>query len=346
MDYLYRLTYGTVGKACKKENDKLFWDFHVVQLLWCKTNATKLIPKRVLITGASGLIGTKLTEMLVAEGFQVVQLGRSKKEGSIPSFTWDITRGVMDAEALTGVEAIIHLAGAGIADKPWTEKRKQEIRDSRTRSTRLLFDQLKKGNHTVKTFVSASAIGYYGFAGGETVFTEDSKPGSDFLASVVKDWETEIDRIQELGIRTVKIRIGIVLSEKGGALKAMANPVRWGVGAPLGTGKQYMSWIHVDDLCRMFVYAVKNEHLHGAYNGVGPVWVSNRELTEVIAKVLKKPLWLPPVPGIVLKLMLGEMADLVLKGSKVSGEKIAQAGFTYHYPDLEGAVTDLLRTPQ
>ncbi|MBX2968789.1 MAG: TIGR01777 family oxidoreductase [Cyclobacteriaceae bacterium] len=304
------------------------------------------MPKRVLITGASGLIGTKLTEMLIAEGFQVVHLGRSKKQGVVPSFTWDVNRGVMDAEALTGVDAIIHLAGAGIADKPWTENRKQEIRDSRTRSTRLLFDLLKKSNHTVKTFVSASAIGYYGFEGGETVFAEDSKPGSDFLASVVNDWETEINHIQELNIRTAKIRIGIVLSEKGGALKEMANPVRWGVGAPLGSGQQYMSWIHIDDLCRMFVYAMKKEHLQGAYNGVGPLWVSNKELTKAIAKALKKPLWLPPVPGFVLKLMLGEMADLVLKGSKVSGEKIAQAGFTYHYPDLDGALTNLLSEPK
>lgn len=258
---------------------------------------------------------------------------------------WDVNRGVMDTEALTGVDAIIHLAGAGIADKPWTEKRKQEIRDSRTRSTRLLVDQLKKTSHTVKTFVSASAIGYYGFEGGETVFAEDSKPGSDFLASVVKDWEAEIDPIQELNIRTVKIRIGIVLSEQGGALKEMANPVRWGVGAPLGSGKQYMSWIHIDDLCRMFVYALKHDHLQGAYNGVGPSWVNNKELTQAIAKALKKPLWLPSVPGFVLKLMLGEMADLVLKGSKVSGEKIAQAGFTYQYPDLDVALTNLLRKP-
>ncbi|MBX2965109.1 MAG: TIGR01777 family oxidoreductase [Cyclobacteriaceae bacterium] len=305
------------------------------------------MPKRVLITGASGLVGTKLTEMLMQEGIDVIHLGRSAKKKQVPSFIWDIQHGVIDEEALKGVDAIVHLAGAGVADKRWTEKRKQEIRESRTRSTQLLVEQLKKTNHQVKTFVSASAIGYYGFEGDE-VCTEASKPGSDFLASVVKDWETEIDKVQELNIRTVKIRIGIVLSKRGGALAEMAKPVRWGVGAALGTGKQYMSWIHIEDLCRMFIYALRNEQLQGAYNGVGPYWVTNKELTTAIAKVLKKPLWLPPIPGFVLNLMLGEMADLVVKGSKVSGRKIVEVGFTYTHPNLEEALTSLLsnRKPQ
>lgn len=301
-------------------------------------------PKTILITGASGLIGTRLTKMLEQNGHHVRHLSRTKKDNSVSSFTWDIEKKHIDKGVFDSVDAVIHLTGAGIADKPWTAKRKQQILESRTNSTALLFDTLKATQHTVHTFISASAIGYYGF--GDGIFSEDSEPGNDFLADVVRRWEAQADKIQSLSIRTVKIRTGIVLSKDGGALKEITKPVRFGVGAVLGTGKQHMSWIHIDDLSQMFMYALMNDKINGAYNAVSPTWTTNEELTKGIARVLKKPLWLPPVPGFVLKILLGEMADLVLKGSKISSDKIQQAGFKFKFPLLEGALENLLGNPQ
>ncbi|MBI3219669.1 MAG: TIGR01777 family protein [Bacteroidetes bacterium] len=297
---------------------------------------------KILITGASGLVGTHLSQLLLQKGYEVVQLGRSKKSGNIPSFVWNVEKQEIDTQALEGVDTIVHLAGAGIADKRWNEARKKEILESRTHSTRLLFNTLKQTTHQVKNFISASAIGYYGFEETNAVFTEESNAGKDYLAHVTKQWEAEADQMTTLGIRLVKIRIGIVLSEKGGALAEMAKPVQWGVGSPLGSGKQCLSWIHIDDLCALFAKAIEDTHWQGAYNGVGKTWATNAELTKVIAKVLHRPLWLPPVPAFVLKIILGEMASLVVTGSKVSNEKVERSGFTYAYTDLEKAVANLL----
>ncbi len=295
----------------------------------------------ILITGASGLIGTHLTEMLLQKGHQVSHLGRSKKSGSIKSFTWNVNRHQMDEDALHGIDTIIHLAGAGVADRRWTEKRKQEILNSRTRSTQLLFNVLKKENHQVTTFVSASAIGYYGFISNDEL-TENSPAGTDYLANVTKQWEEEVDKIESLNIRIVKIRIGIVLSEKGGALKEMMVPIKFFVGAPLGSGNQYLSWIHIDDLCAMFCKAAEDKNMQGAYNGVGTHPVTNRALTRAIAKALSRPIFLPPIPNFILKLVIGEMADIVLGGSKVSSSKIQRAGFSFQFDNLDKALRDLL----
>jgi uncharacterized protein len=297
--------------------------------------------KKILITGASGLIGSRLTELLIQKGYQVSHLGRAKKVGLVDSFVWDVEKGELDQQALAGVDAIIHLAGAGVADKRWNEKRKKEILESRTKSSALLYETLKKGNHSVKAVVSASAIGYYGFCLDERIFSEKSNPGSDYLAQVTNAWEGEVDKIASLEIRVAKIRIGIVLSEKGGALAEMAKPVRLGVGAALGTGKQYLSWIHIDDLCAMFIKAVEDEHMHGAYNAVCD-WVTNEAMTKSIARVLNKPLLLPPVPGFIMKIIVGEMAVIVVNGSKVSSAKIRATGFTFQFPELNQALKDLL----
>lgn len=294
---------------------------------------------KILITGASGLIGKRLTEMLTQQGHEVSHLGRTKRVGKIPSFIWDVDRGTMDEQALN-VDAVVNLAGAGVADKRWTKKRKLEILESRTKSAALLARYLNQSQQ-VKTVVSASAIGYYGFGLDSVELTEESKPGNDFLAQVVKAWESELDKIQNK--RIVKLRIGIVLSEKGGALKEMATPIRWGVGAPLGSGKQYLSWIHIDDLCGMFIKAIEDSSLQGIYNASGPYAVTNNELTRTIATTLHKPIWLPPIPGFVLKVLVGEMADIVLNGSIVSSKKIQQTGYTFQFPSLDDALTNLLK---
>lgn len=297
--------------------------------------------KKILITGASGLVGTRLTEMLLEKGHHVSHVGRTKKSGRVLSFVWDVEKNEIEQEALVGVDTIIHLAGAGVAEKRWNENRKKEILVSRTKSSALLYQTLNKGNHGVKTFVSASAIGYYGFCLDERIFTEDSKPGSDYLAQVTKQWEESVDPISELGIRVTKLRIGIVLSNKGGALQEMAKPIRYGVGAALGSGNQYLSWIHIDDLCALFVKAAEDEKMHGAYNAVCDC-VTNKEITKSIAHILKKPLWLPPVPAFMMRIIIGEMAMIVVNGSKVSSDKIRATGFVFQYTDLEKALVDLL----
>ncbi len=299
--------------------------------------------KKILITGASGLVGSRLTALLLQKGYQVSHLGRAKKSGAVPSFVWDVENGTIDSAAFEGVNTIIHLAGAGVADRRWTAERKKEILDSRTQSTQLLFEFLKSNRHSVRSFISASAIGIYGFVNHEKVFAEESAPANDYLAQVVKQWEASVDQINSLGVRVAKLRIGIVLSDKGGALTEMARPIRLGIGSPLGSGDQYISWIHLDDLCEMFIKAVEDETLSGAYNAVGPRWHTNRELTKAIAKVLKRPLLLPPVPAFVLKIIVGEMADIVLGGSKVSSKKIEATGFKFKFTDLEEALKDLLR---
>jgi uncharacterized protein len=296
---------------------------------------------KILITGGSGMIGSRITELLLKKGYQVAHLGRSRKSGKVPSFIWDIPARKIEEGAFDGVTAIIHLAGANVGEKPWTKKRKQEILESRTHSTRLLFDYLKKTS--VKDFISASAIGYYGFEDEHKTFKEDDAPGNDFLADVVKRWETEVDQVVSLGIRVAKVRVGIVLSEKEGALKEMARPVKYYVGAPLGSGEQKMSWIHIDDVCRVFIHALENKSITGAVNAVAPVPVTNRDLTKAIAKALGKPLILPAIPKIVLKGLLGEMADLVVKGNSVSNEKLKASGFEYKFPNLSEALKDLLR---
>lgn len=297
--------------------------------------------KNILITGASGLIGTRLTELLLQRGDAVSHLGRARNKSTIPGFTWDINRQVVDVEAFSNVNSIVHLAGAGVADERWTHSRKREILESRIKSTRLLFETLKKQKHFVRSFVSASAIGYYGFDSDE-VLTEANPPGKDFLADVTRQWEQEVDRLSELGIRVVKLRIGIVLSEKGGALKKMATPVKFFVGAPLGTGDQYMSWIHIDDLCGIFIKAIDDETMQGAYNATSLTPVTNREMTKAIGKAVGRPVFFPAVPRFALKLFLGEMADIVLRGSKVSSEKIQKAGYSFQFTTIESALKNLL----
>lgn len=300
------------------------------------------MPHHILITGASGMIGKKLTELLLSRNHTVAHLGRTVKKGSVASYRWDVDKKYIDPKAVEGVDTIIHLAGAGVADKRWSEAWKKEILESRTHSSRLLFDTLKQNKHQVKNFISASAIGIYGFTLSNQLFHEESQPGNDFLAQVVKAWEHEVDQIQSLDIRVAKIRIGIVLGKEGGALEQMAKPVKLYVGSPLATGKQYMSWIHIDDLCGIFIKAVEDQTMHGAYNGVAPHPVTNEVMTKAMAHALHRPLWAPNVPAFVLKLAVGEMANIVINGSNVSAKKVEEAGYVFESPLLDQALNDLL----
>ncbi|TDB59837.1 TIGR01777 family oxidoreductase [Arundinibacter roseus] len=299
--------------------------------------------KKVLITGGSGLIGQRLTDMLLERGYRVAHLSRSgMPKPNISVYEWDIKKGMVDPRALDSMDYLIHLAGAGIADERWTESRKKEIISSRTESIELLARLMKAQEIKPQAFVSSSAIGYYGADTGQQKHTEQSPAGNDFLADVTKKWEDAADAVAALNIRTVKLRTGVVLSEKGGALAKMATPARLGAGAPLGSGTQWMSWIHLDDMCRLFIEALENDSWTGVYNGVSATPVTNTELTHQICKVLGRPQWLPNVPEFALRLAFGEMADVVLGSSYVQNTRVQQSSFRYEFPELTQALVNLL----
>lgn len=292
--------------------------------------------QNVLITGGSGLVGQRITALLEAKGIAVAWLSRSAKNRK--SFVWDIKQDKIDSEAMEWADAIIHLAGAGVADERWTEARKKEILDSRTESTALLYRAIDKAEKKPDVFISASAVGYYGFNTGTTLVNENSEPGTDFLAQVVKDWEGEVKKIEQLNLRTVMIRIGIVLDAQGGALGEMLKPP---VAAPLGSGDQWMSWIHIEDLANMFLFALEKTTLQGIFNGVAPHPATNQQLTQEAARAKGKTYIGLGVPGFALKLVLGEMAAMVLGGNRVSSQKIQKAGFEYEYPELPKALKEI-----
>ena len=299
----------------------------------------------VLITGGTGFIGHHLTTLLQQAGFQVSLLSRSKK--TIPDVTvyqWDIQKGHIDPQAIATADHIIHLAGEGVADERWTDKRKDEIINSRVQSTELLAQALRKNKHRVQSFVGASAIGFYGADTGDRPLTETNDGASDFLAQVVRVWERAEDDIAALSIRTVKIRIGVVLMANGGALPKIAQPIRLGAGAPIGSGQQYVSWIHLDDICRIMIQGLTDDSWQGVYNGVAPGPVTNETLTRTIAQVLQRPLLLPNIPAFAIKLLYGEMASVVTGGNYVLNKRITEeTSFQYRYSDLRAALEDLLK---
>ncbi len=299
----------------------------------------------ILITGGTGLVGTRLTELLIEQGHSVWHLSRkAQQRGNVKTFVWDIDKGFIDEEALLGADYIIHLAGAGIADERWTPERKKEIIDSRTKSLGLISQKLKTLPHKIQGFVSASGIGFYGTDTGSTIITEESPAGNDFVAECCILWEKASEPISELGIRTTKLRIGIVLTDKGGALPKMATPTKFGFGAPLGTGEQFLSWIHIDDLCRLFIHALFTPSIQGVFNAVADNPVNNRTFNQVLARVLNRPLWLPNVPSFVLKAVFGEMVSIVLGGNYVSNKKLKnETSFQFQFNDLETALRDIFK---
>ncbi|WP_312285501.1 TIGR01777 family oxidoreductase [Chryseobacterium gleum] len=296
----------------------------------------------VLITGAGGMIAKELAKK-IGQDYEIRFLTRHRKQEN--EYEWDIKKGTVDETAFDDVSHIIHLAGANISEKRWTPERKRELISSRVDSAELLRATLRKNKIKLKSFISASGINFYGTKTSEKIDVETDPPGNDFLSEVVVLWERAADdfKEQELAERVVKIRTAVVLSEKDGALKKMVPPVQYYIGSPLGSGKQYMPWIHIEDICSIYEFALKNSTIEGAYNAVSPQHATNKELTKKIAKVLGKPLWMPNVPGFVLKLIFGELASVILEGSRASSQKILDAGFHFKFPDLEKALRDLLK---
>jgi uncharacterized protein len=293
---------------------------------------------KILIAGGTGLIGSRLSEMLIDYGYDVAHLSRNPATFSkYKSFKWDIKEGYIDDNAITYSDYIINLAGANVAGGKWTDERKKEILESRVKSTNLIFDCLRTTPNHVKGYLSASAIGIYGDAGDKLV-SEESLYGDDFLADVCKQWERAAWKMHDLAIRTVIFRTGIVLSDKGGALPQMAKPVKMLAGAPLGSGQQYMSWIHIDDLCRLYIKAIEETQFNGVYNAVAPYPVTNEEFTKTLAEAMGRWVLLPKVPAFALNLVLGEMSEVVLGGARVSADKVIKKGFTFEYNYIDEAL--------
>ncbi len=306
----------------------------------------------VLICGGSGLIGKRLTQLLTEKNYTVVILTRQpiiydKRDNINASYaTWNPEAGTIDTQALAQADYIINLAGAGIADKRWSAARKQIITQSRVKSGQTIVAALNNNLNKVKCVVSASAIGWYGdddLLKDEKGFTEDAPAAPGFLGDTCKAWEQSIDGAAKAGTRIVKYRIGIVLSKEGGALKEFAKPVCFGIAAILGNGKQIQSWIHIDDVCRMFIYALENEAVQGVYNAVAPRPVDNRTLIIDLAKKTKGSFYISAyVPSFIIKMLLGEFSTEVLKSTTVSSEKIRRTGFQFIYPSIEAALNTLV----
>lgn len=299
----------------------------------------------ILITGGTGLLGKRLTSYLKRHGmFPRLVSRRAITSTEILQYEWNINEGRIDPKALAGLNAVIHLAGSNVAEARWSASRKEEILDSRVRSTRLLFERIKEINPAERpeTFICASATGYYGIHDFEHTSVEDDGPGNDFLAQVCIQWEKEADRFESLGMRVVKVRTGVVLDQDGGALQKMTQPIKFFAGSPLGSGNQYISWIHWQDWCQAIRYLMTRVDLSGAYNFVSPHAVTNEELTRLIARTIRRPLWLPNVPEFMLKIILGEMASIVLAGHKVSSKKLEDVGYQFKFQMAEEAIAHLL----
>ncbi len=306
----------------------------------------------ILISGGTGLVGHNLSKNLVERGYEVIILSRDKNNASPDpgvSFSyWNVEKKIIDKKVVNKADHIIHLAGAGVMDKKWTEDYKRKILESRTKSAELIISCLTDNQHHTKTFVSASAIGWYGRdlnpLQREEGFIESDMPANDFLASTCVLWEAAVDAVIPLGIRLVKLRTGIVLSNNGGAFKEFKMPLRFGVAAILGNGKQVISWIHIDDLCRMYSEAIENNYLNGSYNAVAPGPLPQRNLQILMAEKLRNKFFIPIyIPSLFLKLILGKRSIEILKSTTVSDKKIKSTGFTFLYPSIESAIDELLK---
>ena len=289
---------------------------------------------KILITGGTGLVGTRLTQMLVDRNHDVVILSRNPKNKN--EFKWDVSKNYVNTEAFKNVDYIIHLAGAGIADERWNAERKKIIIDSRVKTANLIFNAIKENSISIKGFISASGIGYYGAVTTTTIFKETDTVGNDFLGDVCKKWEDAAHQFSTQSIPVTILRTGIVLAKKGGALDKMKTPII----SPLGSGKQYLAWIHIDDLCQMYIQSIEAD-LIGIYNAVAPQHQTSITFSKTLADSIKKPYLGIGVPGFMLKLLFGELAVILLEGSRISTKKIEKNGFSFRFKTLKKALYNL-----
>ena len=289
---------------------------------------------KILVTGGTGLVGRRLTTLLTEKNHEVRILSRNPKDKN--EFKWDVSKGFVDDKAIENIDYIIHLAGAGIADKRWTKERKEVIVNSRVATANLIFDKIKTQNIPLKGFISASGSNYYGAQTTAKVFKESDAVGTDFLGQVCLRWEAAANQFKDLNIPVTILRTGVVLSKTGGALEKMRTPIV----SPLGSGNQYLAWIHIDDLCNLYIKAVE-EDFEGVYNTVSPESHTNRTFSKTLAKAIKRPYLPIAVPGFLLKLVFGELAIILLEGSRLSSDKLEKKGFVFQYKELESALESL-----
>jgi uncharacterized protein (TIGR01777 family) len=302
----------------------------------------KQIMSHILIAGGTGLVGSRLCTLLKERGYEVALLSRKASSNGIKTYQWDPAAGSIDREAVEKASAVINLAGAGIADSWWTPARRRLIIESRTQSTALLKKAIETTSNKVETYLSASAIGYYGDSG-DTLLEETAPPGEGFLAESTQAWEQAFHEVEALNLRAAAFRIGIVLSDKGGALNKILLPFSFRIGSYFGNGRQWYSWIHIDDVCRMFIHALDSQDMRGIYNAVAPHPATNKNFVETISRVLGGPHLIAPVPAFLLRAAMGEMADVILNSNRVSAEKVEATGFAFRFPELAPALKDLLK---
>ena len=293
---------------------------------------------KVLITGGSGLLGSSLTQKLLSENIEVVHLTREKNsKNDVKNYLWNWGKNEIDEKCFNGITHIIHLAGAGIAEKAWTQKRKNTIVKSRVLTARLLHSKIESLNIDLKAFISASAVGFYGAQVSEKEFNESDVSFEDFMGNCCKQWENAADLFVPIS-RVVKLRLGVILDKDFGALPRIARMIKNRIGSPLGTGNQYMPLIHIDDAVEIFYKAIRNNEYSGVYNAVSTENITNSILTKSVGRVLNRKIWLPNVPSFILRFLYGEMSDTILKGVKVSNKKIKNLGFKFKYNKIDEAL--------
>ena len=299
--------------------------------------------KTILITGGTGLVGSALTKELLKRGYKVCFLStRPQAVKNVPAFKWDISQDFMEPEALDGVDIIVHLAGANISEKRWTRKQKKLIYDSRVEGARLILRNVIYGKKKIKAFISSSGVGYYGTFTSDKILTEDNPAGDDFLAYVAENWEKAAWEFYKYGIRVGIIRTGVVLAANGGIIKRLYPLARLGILSPIGSGKQYVPWIHIDNLVRMYIFLIENE-ISDVFNGVAPDFITFEQFIKGLMQALNKRVIMPNVPALLVKLLFGEMSIIMLYGSRVSADKIIKAGFEFKFPKFSQAIADIVQ---